>query len=125
MTGPLSIAPHAGLPMFQALTSLSSPAGNAGLAGRLLQRRGATMAGLFPSLAPRMLAVGEDASELTQPPDRASGCSQRELDRRRRNLLLILERRLIIVIGAAVPILGLGVFLPLSSIIGRVGGHGG
>jgi MSHA biogenesis protein MshG len=132
VTRSLSISIEAGLPMIQSLTLLSRSAGNDYLGEQLLRVRdavergealshAAAVAGIFPPLVLQMVLVGEETGELTRLLEEVSGFYQREVDYRLRNMTALLEPFLIIGVGAMVLILGLGVFLPMWNMIGKIG----
>ena len=86
--------------------------------------RTAQTADLFTPLALQMIAIGEETGALGEMLDEVADFYEREVDYDLENLSAAIEPLLIVVVGAMVPVLALGVFLPLWDIAAGAGGLG-
>jgi MSHA biogenesis protein MshG len=129
----LATSLRAGLPMLQALSLIARAAGNDFISERITKlrdavergeplSRAATAAGMFPPLVLQMMAVGEETGELGELLDEVAGFYEREVDYALKNISAAIEPVLIVCVGAMVLVLALGVFLPMWSLIAKVGG---
>lgn len=131
----LAISLKAGMPMIQTLNVIARASGNDFMSERVLRlrdavergdplSRAAATVGMFPPLVLQMMAVGEETGELDSLLDEVSDYYQREVDYTLKNLSAMIEPILIVLVGGAVLILALGVFLPMWNMIAKVGGGG-
>ena len=131
----LSISLKAGMPMIQTLNVIARSSGNDYMAERVLRlrdavergdpvSRAAATVGMFPPLVLQMMATGEETGDLAELLDEVADYYQREVDYSLKNLSAMIEPILIVLVGFAVLILALGVFLPMWNMIAKVGaGH--
>jgi len=131
----LAISLKAGMPMLQTLNVIARSSGNDYMSERVLRlrdavergdplSRAATTVGMFPPLVLQMMAVGEETGELDSLLDEVADYYQREVDYTLKNLSAMIEPILIVLVGGAVLVLALGVFLPMWNMIAKVGGGG-
>ncbi len=129
----LSTSLRAGLPMLQALNLIARAAGNDFMSERIIKMRdavergeplsrAATAVGMFPPLVLQMIGVGEETGELGELLDEVAGFYEREVDFSLKNITAAIEPVLIVCVGGMVLVLALGVFLPMWSLIAKVGG---
>jgi MSHA biogenesis protein MshG len=129
----LSISLKAGMPMIQTLNVIARSSGNDYMAERVLRLRDAVERGdpisratatvsMFPPLVLQMMAVGEETGDLAELLDEVADYYQREVEYTLKNLSAMIEPVLVVLVGVAVLILALGVFLPMWNMIAKVGG---
>jgi MSHA biogenesis protein MshG len=120
----LSLALASGVPVVQALTTVSHTVDNEYVAGRIdsmregVERgesvlRCATAAGVFTPVVLQMVAVGEESGALDDLLAEVANLYQRDVEYELKTLASQIEPILIIALGAVVLILALGVFLPM------------
>lgn len=120
----LSLALRSGVPVVQALTTVSHTVDNEYIAGRIhAMREGvergdsvlrcATAAGVFTPVVLQMVAVGEESGALDDLLGEVADMYQRDVEYELKTLASQIEPILIVALGALVLILALGVFLPL------------
>ena len=119
-----SLASRSGVPIVQALTTVSQTVDNAYLCARIEQMRDgvergesilrtATAAGVFTPIVLQMIAVGEETGSLDELMDEIAQMYEREVDYELKTLSAQIEPILIIFLGILVTILALGIFLPI------------
>jgi MSHA biogenesis protein MshG len=129
----LAISLKAGMPMIQTLNVIARSSGNDYMSERILRlrdavergdpiSRAAATVGMFPPLVLQMMAVGEETGELAELLDEVADFYQREVEYTLKNLSAMIEPILVVLVGVAVLILALGVFLPMWNMIAKVGG---
>ena len=120
----LSLALRSGVPVVQALTTVSHTVDNDYIAGRIqAMREGvergdsvlrcAAAAGVFTPVVLQMVAVGEESGALDDLLAEVADMYQRDVEYELKTLASQIEPILIVALGVLVLILALGVFLPL------------
>ena len=129
----LSVSMRSGVPLIQALTTVSGAVANAFVAERILSMRtgieaGETLTrtafatGLFTPLVLQMIAVGEETGAIDGLLLETAEHYEREVKYDSEKLGDAVEPILIAAIGAMVLVLALGVFLPMWDLAGAVRG---
>ena len=119
-----SLSSRSGVPIVQALTTVSQTVDNAYLAARIEQMRDgvergesilrtSTAAGVFTPIVLQMIAVGEETGSLDELMDEIAQMYEREVDYELKTLSAQIEPILIVFLGILVTILALGIFLPI------------
>jgi MSHA biogenesis protein MshG len=119
-----AIADRAGVPIVQALSTVSTVVDNAFLSRRIEQMREgvergesvlrtAVTTGVFTPIVLQMIAVGEETGELDDLLSEVADMYEREVDHEIKNLSTNVEPIITIALGVLVLILALGVFLPM------------
>ena len=119
-----SLASRSGVPIVQALTTVSQTVDNAYLCARIEQMRDgvergesilrtASAAGVFTPIVLQMIAVGEETGSLDDLMDEIAQMYEREVDYELKTLSAQIEPILIVFLGILVTILALGIFLPI------------
>jgi MSHA biogenesis protein MshG len=120
----LSLALRSGVPVVQALTTVSHTVDNEYIAARInAMREGvergesvlrcAAVAGVFTPVVLQMVAVGEESGALDELLGEVADMYQRDVEYELKTLASQIEPILIVALGVLVLILALGVFLPL------------
>ena len=119
-----SLSSRSGVPIVQALTTVSQTVDNAYLCARIEQMRDgvergesilrtASAAGVFTPIVLQMIAVGEETGSLDDLMDEIAQMYEREVDYELKTLSANIEPILIVFLGILVTILALGIFLPI------------
>ena len=119
-----SLALRSGVPVVQALTTVSNTVDNDYIAGRIqAMREGvergdsvlrcAAATGVFTPVVLQMVAVGEESGALDDLLGEVADMYQRDVEYELKTLASQIEPILIVALGVLVLILALGVFLPL------------
>ena len=119
-----SLSSRSGVPIVQALTTVSQTVDNAYLCARIEQMRDgvergesilrtASAAGVFTPIVLQMIAVGEETGSLDDLMDEIAQMYEREVDYELKTLSAQIEPILIVFLGILVTILALGIFLPI------------
>ncbi|PWF47726.1 type II secretion system F family protein [Massilia glaciei] len=119
-----ALATRSGVPIVQALTTVSQTVDNAYLCARIEQMRDgvergesilrtAVAAGVFTPVVLQMIAVGEETGSLDELMDEIARMYEREVDYELKSLSAQIEPILIVFLGIMVLILALGIFLPI------------
>ena len=119
-----ALASKSGVPIIQALTTVSQTVGNEYIADKIegmrdgISRgetvlRTAAYAGIFPPVVLQMIAVGEESGTLDDLMQEIADMFQSEIEYDLKTLAQQIEPILITMLGIMVLILALGIFLPL------------
>lgn len=122
---------RSGLPIIQTLTTVSSALGNAVIESIVKKvavgiEKGEGIAGamkrhdVFPPLVVRMIAIGEQSGSLDDMLDSISNHFDMEVEYAIEGLTSMIEPVLTIVIGVAVVVMAMGIFLPMWSMVGAI-----
>jgi type IV pilus assembly protein PilC len=125
-----------GVPILEALAICKNTAGNVVLENALEKvhesvREGESIAeplgqcGIFDDIVVNMIDVGEETGELDKMLIKVADNYDDEVDVEVASLVSVIEPLLILLMGGAVFIIVLGLFLPLMKLIQGVGGGGG
>ncbi len=120
----LSLALRSGVPVVQALSTVSHTVENEYIAGRIQamregvergdsELRCAAAAGVFTPVVLQMVAVGEESGALDDLLAEVADMYQRDVEYELKTLAAQIEPILIVTLGVLVLVLALGVFLPL------------
>jgi MSHA biogenesis protein MshG len=119
-----ALSSRSGVPIVQALTTVSQTVDNAYLGARIEQMRDgvergesilrtAAAANVFTPIVLQMIAVGEETGSLDEMMDEIAQMYEREVDYELKTLSAQIEPILIVFLGILVTILALGIFLPI------------
>lgn len=119
-----ALASKSGVPIIQALTTVSQTVGNEYIAHKIdgmrdgISRgetvlRVAAHAGIFPPVVLQMIAVGEESGTLDDLMQEIAEMFQNEIEYELKTLAQQIEPILITMLGVMVLVLALGIFLPL------------
>lgn len=119
-----SLSSRSGVPIVQALTTVSQTVDNAYLSARIEQMRDgvergesilrtSVAAGVFTPIVLQMIAVGEETGSLDELMDEIAQMYEREVDYELKTLSAQIEPILIVFLGILVTVLALGIFLPI------------
>jgi type II secretory pathway component PulF len=122
---------RSGLPILQTLTTVAGAVGNTVIEKQIQQvalgvEKGEGISGsmkkstLFPPMVNRMIAIGEQSGSLDNMLDNIAGHYDLEVEHAVKSLTGMIEPVLTVVMGGAVIILMLGIFLPMWNMIGMV-----
>ena len=122
---------RSGLPIIQTLTTVSGALGNTVIEDIVKKvavgiEKGEGIAGamkkhdVFPSLVIRMIAIGEQSGSLDDMLDSISNHFDMEVDYAIEGLTSMIEPVLTMVIGGAVVVMAMGIFLPMWSMVGAI-----
>jgi MSHA biogenesis protein MshG len=75
---------------------------------------------LFPPMVNRMIAIGEQSGSLDNMLESIANHYDMEVEYAIKNLTAMIEPILTVVMGGAVVVLALGIFLPMWNMIGAV-----
>ncbi|MCV6614448.1 MAG: type II secretion system F family protein, partial [Cellvibrionaceae bacterium] len=114
----------AGVPLIDALTSVSGAAGNAVYRESILNIRddvatGVTMhsclrsAGIYPSMLIQMTSIGEESGSLDEMLDKVATFYEEEVDNMVDNLTTLLEPMIMAILGVLVGGLMIAMYLPI------------
>ena len=123
----MALAGKSGVPIVQALSVVSQVVDNAFVQARIEQMRDgiergesiyrtAATAGIYNPVVMQMIAVGEETGEIDALMEDIGDMYEREVEYEMEGLAAKIEPILIVVIGIAVLILALGIFLPMWSL---------
>ena len=123
----MALAGKSGVPIVQALSVVSQVVDNAFMQARIEQMRDgiergesiyrtAATAGIYNPVVMQMIAVGEETGEIDALMEDIADMYEREVEYEMEGLAAKIEPILIVVIGIAVLILALGIFLPMWSL---------
>jgi type II secretory pathway component PulF len=122
---------RSGLPILQTLTTVGGAVGNV-LIEKIIQQvalgveKGEGIAGsmkkynLFPSMVIRMIKIGEQSGSLDNMLSSIANHYDVEVEYAIKSLTSMIEPILTVVIGGAVIVLALGIFLPMWNMVGAV-----
>lgn len=79
--------------------------------------------GVFPALVVKMLAVGEETGSLDKMLLKVSGYFDRDVEYAVRNLTAAIEPILLVIMGGAVLVIALAVFLPMWNLMHAMSSH--
>ena len=119
-----ALASRSGVPIIQALTTVSQTVDNEYIAEKVTEMRdsiergesvlrSAISANVFTPVVLQMIAVGEESGSLDEMMEEVSAMYQNEVEYELKTLAQQIEPILIIMLGAMVLVLALGIFLPL------------
>jgi MSHA biogenesis protein MshG len=119
-----ALASRSGVPIIQALTTVSQTVGNAYLAVKVEKMRDSVERGesvlraaiathAFTPVVLQMIAVGEESGALDEMMEEVAGMYQSEVEYELKTLSQQIEPILIVGLGVMVLILALGIFLPM------------
>lgn len=119
-----ALASRSGVPVVQAMTTVSQTVDNDFIAGKIekmregIERgesvlRTAVSSGVFTPVVLQMLAVGEESGAIDDMMQEVADLYQREVEYELKTLSAQIEPILIVALGIMVLILALGVFLPM------------
>jgi MSHA biogenesis protein MshG len=119
-----ALALRSGVPLIQALTTVSQTVDNAFISDKIERmrdgiERGETVlraaigAGVFTPVVLQMIAVGEESGTIDEMMDEIAGMYQNEVEYELKTLSQQIEPILIVLLGALVLVLALGIFLPM------------
>ncbi|MBV2235395.1 MAG: type II secretion system F family protein [Sterolibacterium sp.] len=119
-----ALASKSGVPIIQALTTVSQTVGNEYIADKIENMRDgisrgetvlrvAAHAGIFPPVVLQMIAVGEESGTLDDLMQEIADMFQSEIEYDLKTLAQQIEPILITMLGIMVLVLALGIFLPL------------
>lgn len=114
----------AGVPLVEAMESVAKAAGNIIFTERILDMRekvasgqqlqlAMQQAGIFPSMATQMVAIGEDAGALDSMCGKIADFYEEEVDNKVDNLSTLLEPMIMIILGVLVGGLVIAMYLPI------------
>lgn len=129
--GTLSSLLAAGVPLLQALDTVSSTVDNVIIEKEILKiedrvRRGETLSkpmedsGLFTPMVIQMTAVGEETGEIEDMLHKVSTFYEEEVDRAVGQLTSLIEPLLIIVVGGIIGFIVISLYLPLFYMVGQI-----
>lgn len=129
--GTLSSLLAAGVPLLQALDTVSSTVDNVIIEKEILKiedrvRRGETLSkpmedsGLFTPMVIQMTAVGEETGELEDMLHKVSSFYEEEVDRAVGQLTSMIEPLLIIFVGGIIGFIVISLYLPLFYMVGQI-----
>ncbi|MGQ9845433.1 MAG: type II secretion system F family protein [Caldisericia bacterium] len=129
--GTLSSLLAAGVPLLQALDTVSSTVDNVIIEKEILKiedrvRRGETLSkpmedsGLFTPMVIQMTAVGEETGELEDMLHKVSTFYEEEVDRAVGQLTSLIEPLLIIFVGGIIGFIVISLYLPLFYMVGQI-----
>lgn len=129
--GTLSSLLAAGVPLLQALDTVSSTVDNVIIEKEILKiedrvRRGETLSkpmedsGLFTPMVIQMTAVGEETGELEDMLHKVSTFYEEEVDRAVGQLTSLIEPLLIIFVGGIIGFIVISIYLPLFYMVGQI-----
>ena len=78
--------------------------------------------GQFPSLVIRMISVGEQTGALSEVMEKVNNSYDKEVPATIKKIFALFEPVMIITMGVVVGGIAISVFLPLISIVGKIGG---
>lgn len=119
-----ALALRSGVPLIQALTTVSQTVDNAYLSHKVDQMRdgiergetilrAAIAAGVFTPVVLQMIAVGEESGTIDEMMEEIAGMYQSEVEYELKTLSQQIEPILIVMLGGLVLVLALGIFLPM------------
>jgi MSHA biogenesis protein MshG len=119
-----ALALRSGVPLIQALTTVSQTVDNAYISDKVDQmrdgiERGETIlraaigAGVFTPVVLQMIAVGEESGTIDEMMEEIAGMYQSEVEYELKTLSQQIEPILIVMLGGLVLVLALGIFLPM------------
>ena len=119
-----SLASKSGVPIVQALSTVSLTVDNAHISDKIAEMRDgvergesvlrtALQARIFTPVVLQMIAVGEESGSLDDMMEEVADLYQREVEYEIKNLSAAIEPILIVFLGVLVLILALGIFLPI------------
>lgn len=122
---------RSGLPILQTLNTVASAVGNTVIentikrvAGGVEQGQGISGAmkkfGLFPPMVVRMISIGEQSGSLDDMLGSVASHYDMEVEYAVKGLTSMIEPILTLVLGGAVLVMALGVFLPMWNMIGAI-----
>jgi MSHA biogenesis protein MshG len=122
---------RSGLPILQTLTTVSSAVGNVVIEKQIQQvalgvEKGEGISGsmkksnLFPPMVNKMIAIGEQSGSLDTMLENISDHYDLEVEYAIKSLTAMIEPILTVVMGGAVAIMALGIFLPMWNMIGAI-----
>lgn len=122
---------RSGLPILQTLTTVAGAVGNVVIEKQIHQvalgvEKGEGISGsmrkseLFPAMVNRMIAIGEQSGSLDNMLNSIATHYDTEVEYAIKNLTGMIEPILTVVMGGAVVILALGIFLPMWNLVGAV-----
>jgi len=122
---------RSGLPILQTLTTVSSAVGNVVIEKQIQQvalgvEKGEGISGsmkksnLFPPMVNKMIAIGEQSGSLDSMLENIADHYDLEVEYAIKALTSMIEPILTVVIGGAVAVMALGIFLPMWNMIGLV-----
>lgn len=120
-----------GLPILQTLNTVSSAVGNVVIEGIIKQvalgvERGEGIAGamkkhkIFPPIVVRMISIGEQSGSLDEMLGSISEHYDVEVEHQINGLTSMIEPILTVVLGAAVVVIAIGIFLPMWNMAGSI-----
>jgi MSHA biogenesis protein MshG len=122
---------RSGLPILQTLTTVSGAVGNVVIEKQIQQvalgvEKGEGISGsmkksnLFPPMVNRMIAIGEQSGSLDNMLENISNHYDLEVEYAIKGLTSMIEPILTVVMGGAVVVMALGIFLPMWNMIGAI-----
>ena len=119
-----ALATRSGVPIIQAMTTVSLTVDNAYIADKVERMRdnvergesvlrAAITAGAFTPVVLQMIAVGEESGSLDEMMEEIAGMYQSEVEYELKTLAQQIEPIMIVMLGVMVLILALGIFLPI------------
>ena len=123
-----------GVPILEGLDITARTAGNAVIEKALLQVRKALEAGrtladplketeVFPGMVTQMIAVGEQTGAMDAMLQKIADFYEDEVDASVKDLLSAMEPMMIVFLGVVVGGIVISMYLPLFSLIAKLGGH--
>jgi MSHA biogenesis protein MshG len=122
---------RSGLPILQTLTTVSGAVGNVVIERQIQQvalgvEKGEGISGsmkkstLFPPMVNRMIAIGEQSGSLDSMLENIANHYDLEVEYAIKGLTAMIEPILTVVMGGAVVVMALGIFLPMWNMIGAI-----
>jgi MSHA biogenesis protein MshG len=122
---------RSGLPILQTLTTVSGAVGNVVIEKQIQHvalgvEKGEGISGsmkkstLFPPMVNRMIAIGEQSGSLDNMLENISNHYDLEVEYAIKGLTSMIEPILTVVMGGAVVVMALGIFLPMWNMIGAI-----
>jgi len=122
---------RSGLPILQTLTTVSGAVGNVVIEKQIQQvalgvEKGEGISGsmkkssLFPPMVNRMISIGEQSGSLDTMLENISDHYDLEVEYAIKGLTSMIEPILTVVMGGAVVVMALGIFLPMWNMIGAI-----
>jgi type II secretory pathway component PulF len=122
---------RSGLPILQTLTTVSGAVGNVVIEKQIQQvalgvEKGEGISGsmkksnLFPPMVNRMIAIGEQSGSLDNMLENIANHYDLEVEYAIKGLTSMIEPVLTVVMGGAVVVMALGIFLPMWNMIGAI-----
>jgi type II secretory pathway component PulF len=122
---------RSGLPILQTLTTVSGAVGNVVIEKQIQQvalgvEKGEGISGsmkksnLFPPMVNRMIAIGEQSGSLDTMLENIANHYDLEVEYAIKGLTSMIEPILTVVMGGAVIVMALGIFLPMWNMIGAI-----